>query len=350
MSIDINEHMRRYGPDATLKHLDSAKPEARRANGKDNGKAQPGTGSYSMQDLQRRTFAPLKQVVGHIIVEGLTLIASRPKVGKTWLALDMAVAVGRGGICLGDIKCAPGNVLFLALEDNERRMQRRMTKLLGTNEQWPDFTCAHVWPRADKGGLDAIREWIAKADKPRLVIIDVLAAFRKIVPGKQSYDADYEAIAELQRLASETGVAIVVIHHTRKGEANDPIDAVSGTLGLAGAADAVLVIERNLDGVRLSGRSRDVDEIDKAIEFNRNICRWTILGDTADVHRGKEQQNVLDMLASGPMTLANLATGLSKARPATVNLLNRMAKSGEVIRTGHGRYARAESQSNGVNA
>ena len=122
-------------------------------------------------------------------------------------------------------------------------------------------------------------------------MIDVLQRFRKRVPpGKQSYEADYEAIAELQKIASDTGVAIVVVHHTRKGEADDPIDAVSGTLGLAGAADAVLIIARTPQGVRLYGRSRDVDEIDKAIEFNTATCRWTILGETADVRRSAERQ------------------------------------------------------------
>ncbi len=197
-------------------------------------------------------------------------------------------------------------MLFLALEDNKRRMQRRLTKLLGVNKaEWPRISCAHTWPRANNGGLDRIREWIDAAKKTaRLVVIDVLARFRKIAPpGKQSYDLDYEAIAELQKIASDTGIAIVVIHHTRKGEADDPIDAVSGTLGLAGAADAVLVIDRKPEGVRLYGRWRDVDEIDKAMTFNKSTCRWTILGETADVRRSKERQEILGILAAGPVAL-----------------------------------------------
>ncbi len=229
----------------------------------------------------------------------LTLLAARPKVGKTWLALEIAIAVDRGGYCLGDIKCEPGNVLFLALEDNQRRMQRRLTKLLGVNKtEWPRFSCAHSWPRADQGGVDHIRNWIARAENPRLVVIDVLARFRKMVGAKQTYEADYEAIAELQKVASETGVAIIVIHHTRKGEADDPTpDAVSGTLGLAGAADSILVIDRKTDGgVRLYGRSRDVDEIDRAMEFNRETCRWTILGESSEVSRSNERKHIIAAL------------------------------------------------------
>jgi len=263
---------------------------------KANSKAKPEPALYSVGRLRNEAFPMLKKIAGDIIVEGLTLLASRPKVGKTWLALDVAVAVDSGGFCLGDIKCEQGDALFLALEDNKRRMQRRLTKLLGVNKvAWPNFSCAHKWPRANEGGLDAIRAWIAQAKNPRLVVVDVLARFRKLTPNgrQQTYEADYEAIASLQQIASDTGVAIIVIHHTRKGEADDPLDAVSGTLGLGAAADAVLVIDRKAQGLRLYGRSRDVDEIDKAVTFNRSNCRWTILGETADVQRSNQRQRIM---------------------------------------------------------
>jgi hypothetical protein len=307
---------------------------------------------YSVENLRTETFPVLKRIAGDIVVEGLTLLASRPKVGKTWLAIDIAIAVATGGYCLGDIKCEQGDVLLCALEDNKRRMQRRLTKILGANKaEWPCISCAHTWPRANAGGLERIRAWIEKASKPRLVVIDVLARFRKLAaPGKQSYDIDYEAIAELQKIASDTGIAILVIHHTRKGEADDPIDAVSGTLGLAGAADAVLVIDRKAQGVRLYGRSRDVDEIDKALEFNRETCRWTILGETADIHRTKERQEILDALESGPMSLKDIAAAVGKSVSAAFNLLDRLAKAGEVTRTERGHYARSYNPHvNGVN-
>lgn len=302
------------------------------------------SGIYSVDALRTETFPTLKQIAGDIIVEGLTLLASRPKIGKTWLALDVAIAVDQARYCLGDIQCEQGDVLFLALEDNKRRMQRRLTKLLGINKAaWPRFSCAHTWPRANNGGLDRIRQWIAQHEKTaRLVVIDVLARFRKLAPpGKQSYDLDYEAIAELQKIASDTGIAILVIHHTRKGEADDPLDAVSGTLGLAGAADLVLVIDKKADGVRLYGRGRDVDEIDKAMIFNRDTCRWTILGETADVRRSKERQEILDVLAAGPMTLKDIAISYGKSVKTVFTLLEKMAAKGEVTRVSRGVYALA---------
>jgi hypothetical protein len=343
---DANDILREQGEEALRNAFDTA--PRRKPSPKPNKMAGPDI--YTADSLRLKKFQALKLVCGDIIVEGLTLLAARPKIGKTWLALDIAIAVDRGSYCLGDIKCEPGNVLFLALEDNQRRMQRRLTKLLGTNKaEWPRFSCAHSWPRADQGGLDHIRAWIANAENPRLVVIDVLARFRKMVAGKLSYEADYEAIAELQKIASDTGVAILVIHHTRKGEAEDPVDMVSGTLGLAGAADAILVIDRKSDGgVRLYGRSRDVDEIDKAMEFNRETCRWTILGETTDVSRSREQRLILDALDDEPKPLKEIATIVGKSVKSVFNLLERMAKKGEVIKTERGMYARATANSGNV--
>jgi hypothetical protein len=308
-----------------------------------------GSDIYGVDTLRTEIFPILKQIAGDILVEGLTLLASRPKIGKTWLALDLAIAVDQARYCLGDIRCEQGDVLFLALEDNKRRMQRRLTKLLGIHKtEWPRFSCAHKWPRANEGGLERIRDWIEQhKDTARLVVIDVLVRFRKLAPpGKQSYDLDYEAIAELQKIASDTGVAILVIHHTRKGEADDPLDAVSGTLGLAGAADAVLVIDRKSDGVRLYGRGRDVDEIDKAMLFDKATCRWTIIGETADVRRSKERQEILDVLVE-PTKLKDIAAVIGKPVKTVFRLLEKMAAKGEITRPSRGVYAPAAKGENG---
>ena len=123
------------------------------------------------------------------------------------------------------------------------------------------FHYATEWPRADAGGLDRIREWIKAADNPRLVVIDVFAMFRSPRSSKDfPYESDYNAMHGLQAIASETGVAIVAVHHLRKGVAEaDPFEKVSGTLGLSGAADTVLILDR--DAWReLYGRGRDIEE------------------------------------------------------------------------------------------
>jgi predicted ATP-dependent serine protease len=157
-------------------------------------------------------------------------------------------------------------VLYLALEDNERRLQSRITKILGANlGEWPKrFEYATQWPRGDDGGLEHICKWIAAAENPRLVVVDVLAMFRSPRNDRQSlYENDYQSVQALQKIASETDVAIVIVHHLRKSGAEvDPFEKVSGTLGLSGGADTVLVLDRDGNGATLYGRGRDIEEIE----------------------------------------------------------------------------------------
>jgi hypothetical protein len=176
--------------------------------------------------------------------------------------------------------------LYCALEDSERRLKSRMEKLLGVSREWP-LRLFHYCqlPRLAEGGLDAIRDWIKSQPHPRMVIIDTLAMVRP--PKKRdetNYDADYAAVLTLRELAAELGVAIVLVHHLRKAEADDAFDTVSGTLGLTGAPDSVLILKRDSSGhTVLHGKGRDMVEIEKAIEFDTNACIWRITGDASDV-------------------------------------------------------------------
>lgn len=324
-------------------------------SGGTNGHAGEPSDIYDAADLRFQTFAPLQQIAGEIIVEGLTVLAARPKVGKTWLCLDIAIAVSEGGYCLGDIQCDQGDVLYLALEDNPRRLQRRLTKLLGVHKrEWPRrLHIAHKWSRSDQGGLDQLRNWISSAKNPRLIVIDVFARFRKPVPaGKQNYDTDYASISELQNLAAETGVAIVIVHHLRKSEADDdPLDTVSGTLGLTAAADAILVIQKTSQGTSLYGRSRDTDEIDKAVKFDPDSARWTMLGERDDVQRSAERRAILNLLeeAGGPMAPKDIAAALGRKDGSIRFLLSQMVKAGEITKPGYGVYAISPSPANSPN-
>jgi RecA-family ATPase len=206
--------------------------------------------------LHRMEFPPISYVVPRLIPEGLSIIAGRPKIGKSWLALDVCIAVAAGRYCLGERKPAQGDVLYCALEDNPRRLQRRIDKLLSPfSESWPEpLAMVNSWRRLDKGGVNDIGQWIEEADKPRLVVLDTLAGVKPIRT-QQGYTEDYESLAALHRLANEKSVSILVLHHTRKMEADDPVDTVSGTLGLAGCADTVMVLNRSSQGTTLYVRA-----------------------------------------------------------------------------------------------
>jgi RecA-family ATPase len=234
---------------AKLKAKD-AKPKQSRANGEWREKAATG------KDIRVMRFNPITYLVPDLIPnEGITLICAKPKVGKSWLLLDIAIAATMDRYVLGDKKPVQGNVLYLALEDSLRRIQSRMTKLLPTfTGEWPEgLIFATNWRRVDQGGLDDIREWAAETKAAgrniSFVAIDVLKMIRSpSKSGQPQYEADYEAIKGLHHLAIELGVPIIIVHHTRKAEAEDLIDKVSGTFGLSGAVDTIIVIERQSQG------------------------------------------------------------------------------------------------------
>jgi RecA-family ATPase len=189
---------------------------------------------FSAAELQTMTFPPLKFILPDLVPEGATLLVSRPKLGKSWLVLDVAIATAAGRFTLGTLKPAAGDVLYLALEDGRRRLQRRITKVLPTfSITWSqNLEIATEWPRADQGGLADIEGWLKAHPNARLVIIDTLAQFRKLSTGKgQLYPEDYAAISGLQKLASTYNVGIIIVHHDRKSEADDVFDMCRARLG-----------------------------------------------------------------------------------------------------------------------
>ena len=309
-------------------------------------------------ELYSMVFPPIRWIVEDYIAEGLTVLAGKPKLGKSWLALDIALAVARGGYTLGDRKCVQGAVLYAALEDTGRRLRDRIETLHGQlNRQcWTDELT--LWSygemeRLDAGGLDQIREWISEHPRARLVIVDTLAKVRSGPQGKETaYEADYREVSSLKTLADETGVAVVVVTHTRKMGADDPFDTVSGTLGITGAADATMILTRDGQGVTLHATGRDVAEIESALEWEKDTCRWRVLGDAGEVRRTDERSAILDALkdpADNPMSSREIADATEQTDGAVRRLLAKMVKAGEITRAARGRYLHPGNNGNSGN-
>jgi hypothetical protein len=301
---------------------------------------------FNAEGLNQMTFDPIKYVVHGYIVEGLTLFAGKPKIGKSWLLLHAANAVAEGGLTLGNVQCEEGDVLYAALEDNPRRLQSRMTKLFGT-QNWParlNFTCE--MPRLTEGGLDFIKTWIESAKRPRLVIIDTLAVVRPPNRKEQgTYDADYAAVKELRDVALKYGIAIVLVHHLRKAEADDPFDTFSGTLGLTGAPDTIMILSRDQTrGTRLHAKGRDLIEIEKAIRFDAETCTWFVLGDAEAIQKSSERIAIvaaLEEAGTEPLTPNQIASACGMKPVAVRKMMTRLLKDGVVKKASYGKYSLA---------
>lgn len=298
-----------------------------------------GINARQLLDMQ---FEPIRYVVPGFIAEGLTVLAGAPKIGKSWLSLGIAAAVAAGEPAFGSVPCEAGDVLYLALEDNPRRLQKRLRQMnLGVVPE--RLTFMTEWPDLDNGCVRELERWVRDTPDPRLIIIDVLAKVKGIGRGdRPQYEMDYAAAAGFQKLAGEHGVAIVLVHHTRKAEADDPFDAVSGTRGLTGAADATMVLQRATGGTHptLYVRGRDVEEAEVAMQFDSEFGTWSVVGAAAEVAKTTERQAILTALkeAGEPMTATELAAELGKKRDNIQHLLKRLVNEGKVEAAGKGRY------------
>lgn len=160
-------------------------------------------------ELKNKAFCPVKYVLPGYIPEGVTIFAGKPKIGKSWLLYDLCLAAAADRFVLGQIKPIQGDVLYLALEDSECRLKKRLQKLW-PNGNWPvQLSLTTTWRKADEGGLQDITEWCESAAKPVLIVIDTLEKFRPAAKhNSAAYSTDYLAIAGLHKLAHTRGIAV----------------------------------------------------------------------------------------------------------------------------------------------
>jgi hypothetical protein len=313
-------------------------------------------GLITARDLQSKKFKPVRIILSGLIPEGVTLLAGKPKVGKSWLALDVCLAVAdENHFVLGDMQPVHGAVLYLALEDNQRRLKKRIDKIVQSGT-WPGRLELHTeWKRMDQGGLEDIEAWlksaIEKGTEPRLIWIDTLAKIRPIAGrSEQAYAADYRALDGVQKLAGQYGVGVVLNTHLRKAPSeDDPFDEVSGTLGLTAAADTTIVMKRQSGMVKIYLRGRDIEEAELAAEFNRETCRWRIVGGAEEAFRSQERQAIIAALKEAgtdktgkpnALPLDDILTATERRdRGPLKSLLHKMRKANEVVSPRVGYYA-----------
>lgn len=238
----------------------------------------PLDGAYSAGWLTSQYFPPVEYVVPGLIPEGLTMLVAPPKVGKSWMMLGIAAAAAEGDKVFGTIRVKARPVLYLALEDGQRRLQSRLAKI-GITSGSPRlmFMTSLVAPASV-----TIETFLERhsTEKP-LIILDTLGKVRGTYSGNDSYGHDYTQMSALKDLVDAVpGSSLIVVHHTNKGEHSDFLNSVSGTQGLAGAADSILAIKRarNNQDSTLHVTSRDAAEGEYALKLVDGV-RWTLDGD-----------------------------------------------------------------------
>ena len=298
----------------------------------------PSTG----KELSMKIIPPRHWIVPGLITEGVTILAGRPKTGKSWLMLGAALAVAEGGFALGEIPVEQGDVLYMALEDSEGRLQERQKQLLYNNigsEHFHYITSGEM-PPLNQGGIEALDDWLVENPQAKMVVIDTLGRVKPEKKGNSdSYDHDTKVISSLQEIAFKHRIAIVVIHHTRKMATTDAVEEVSGTFGLTGAADAILVMVKQfregIDAI-LKITGRDIQDDTKNLKFDRVVGLWSITGDALSLERKAIEGAIWQK--QKPLRPREIADLLNKNRNSIRWLIKRMVADEQLKRLPDGTY------------
>ena len=225
--------------------------------------------TISMTELYQNTYKSRSAIIEGVLYPGTYLLAGAPKIGKSFLVAQLAYHVSTGKELWG-YQVRQGTVLYLALEDDHRRLQERMYRMFGTDSSEKLFfaTCAK---QIGNGLEEQLKKFMQEHPDTKLVILDTLQKIREVGNEKNSYAKDYEIIGKLKQITDESGCCFLLVHHTRKQQADDKFDMISGTNGLLGSADGafMLVKEKRTDQTAtldVSGR----DQKDQRIYLTRD--------------------------------------------------------------------------------
>lgn len=315
-------------------------------------------GMISAAELDRKTFPALQWHVPGLVPEGFGLLVAPPKAGKSWMVAGVGLACAIGGVAFGCIDVPPRPVLYLALEDGERRLQDRHRVLLGRETTKPDrlHLIVTATPLTAPGIIAAFLDCYG-SDSP-LVIVDTLVKIRPQRRGADDpYQFDYQFASRLKALLDHyPGAALWAVHHARKALAEDFVAEASGTYGLSGAADYVMVLRHQRLSMHgsLLVTGRDVPEGEYAVISDQG-CGWRLdgntLADAAAKAEARQEQGRLgdrstDVLAfvtncgEKGATPAAVATATGIDSKQVYSYLGRLTEAGHLTKPTRGLYVK----------
>ncbi len=233
--------------------------------------------TVSMNELYQNVYQSRPPIIDGLLYPGTYLFAGAPKVGKSFLMAQLAYHVSTG-LPLWDYPVHKGTVLYLALEDDHRRLQERLYRMFGM-EATTDLLFAIHAKQVGVGLEEQLKRFVQEHPDTKLIIIDTLQKIREAGGDKYSYANDYEVVGKLKRFADDCGVCLLLVHHTRKQQADDKFDMISGTNGLAGAADGAFLLqkEKRTDGTAtLDVVGRDQQDQRFYLTKDKERLTWTL--------------------------------------------------------------------------
>ena len=188
------------------------------------------------KQLQKR-----KYFVEGLLPEGLTLLSGDPKSGKSFFALGLSVSVAKGVpfLCFPTKKC---DVLYFSFEDDEKRLQQRLFDI--SDDAFSGLTFSNEAVHLGDGFVETLEDYLQKHPDTKLIVVDTLNYIRPEKQNPNMYKSDYDDMIKLHKLTMKYEIAMLILHHNKKGDEADPLRLISGSMGIAGGSDNVIVIEK----------------------------------------------------------------------------------------------------------
>ena len=230
--------------------------------------------TVTMQELYQDIYSKKPPVIEGLLYQGTYLFVGSPKIGKSFFMAQLAYHVSTGAP-LWDYPVKKGTVLYLALEDDYRRLQERMYRMFGTDSTENLYFSVSSKPLGN-GLTDQLSGFIREHPDTTLVIIDTLQKIREVDSDSYSYAKDYEIINQLKQFSDSWGICLLLVHHTRKQKSSDNFDMISGTNGLLGCADGAFMLYKetrtsNKATLEISGRDQQDQKI-HLIRDEEKLC------------------------------------------------------------------------------
>lgn len=248
--------------------------------------------SISAYDLLGMELEQPYTVVENMICQGLTILAGDPKVGKSWLCLDLCNSICNEETFLGfnTNKC---ECSYFALEDSENRLQNRLKKLTVRKDTLKNFHIQTKCSPLDEGLLEELENHLKEFPNVKFIIIDTLQKVRETKSnGNNMYKQDYSEMTKIKTFADAHKINITAIHHLKKGQEDDVFNKLNGSNGITGAADTIIIISKikNKKEVKFSIEGRDVEMNEKLLLFNTETCKWEVV--CSDLEARKDMTDI----------------------------------------------------------
>lgn len=306
--------------------------------------------TVSAADLQAQTFPELHWAVKNLLPEGEAMLAAQPKTGKSWMALSIAISVAQGTMALGCFETNQSDVLYIPYEDGFRRIQDRVNRILEYEDPYTKrkapknlhfLKTPKGFPALNDGGLDSINDFVEKNRNTRLIILDTMGrAVKKSGKNGNGFQEDYDIGAQIQTLAIEKHICILLIHHTRKASADSAIAEISGTFGVSAALDVALILKANGDQHELHVTGRDVEMNTYAASFDKNSCLWSVRTQSRADSLNPERKAIYSFMHASqrPVGGTEIAKAVGKSQQTVSKTLKLMVYEGLIRQVSFGKY------------